>query len=83
MGSQAADPRPLSDRRLGRGRRERAAEGRREATHVDVELVLAPNEGGVGDERDLVALRRPSTRALEERSRAPGGFEIGGRSRRE
>ena len=43
---------------------------------MDVELVLGPDDGGVGDECDLVASRRPLVRAFEERSRAPSGVEI-------
>ena len=43
---------------------------------MDVELILGPDDGGVDDEGDRVALRRLPVRALEERSRAPCGVEI-------
>ena len=33
---------------------------------MDVELILDPDDGGVDDEGDRFALRRPSVRALEE-----------------
>ena len=53
-----------------------------EAAYVDVELVLSPDDGGVGDDCDLVVFRRPSVRAFEERSRAPSSVEIIRRSSR-
>jgi hypothetical protein len=82
MGNDGADRRPLADRDLPRGRRERASDARKEAAHVDVELILVPDDGRVDDEADRVALRGPSVRALEERSRAPCSVEIVRRLRR-
>ncbi len=49
---------------------------------MNVELILRPLDGGVDDESDRVALRNPSARAPEERSRAPCGVEIIRRVRR-
>ena len=43
---------------------------------MDVELVLSPDDRGVHEKRDRVALGRLTVRALEERARAPGGVEI-------
>lgn len=76
MGNHGADRRPFADRDLRRSRRERAPGGREEAAHVDVELILGPDDGGVDDERDRITCRGPSARTLEERSRAPRGVEI-------
>ena len=47
---------------------------------MDVELVLPPDDGGVDHECDLIAFRRPSVRAFEERSSAPSSVEIVRRS---
>ena len=43
---------------------------------MDVELVLSPDNCGVHEKRDRVALRLLSVRALEECARAPRGVEI-------
>ena len=49
---------------------------------MDVKLILGPDDGGVDDEADRVALRRLTIRALEERSRTPRRVEIVRRLRR-
>jgi hypothetical protein len=41
-----------------------------------MELILGPNECGVDDERDLVAIRPASAGAFERGSRSPRGVEI-------
>ncbi len=43
---------------------------------MDVELVLSPHNRGVYEQRDVVALRRLTVGAPEERARAPRGVEI-------
>jgi hypothetical protein len=68
MGSQGGDLHPFSNRDVRRGRREHALGRPFEAAYVDVKLVLGPDDGGVDNECDVVALRRPSVRALENRS---------------
>ena len=76
MGDDRPDLRPFAHRDLRRSGRERAAGVGNEAAHVDVELVLSPDDGGVHEERDRVALGRLTVRILEECARAPGGVEI-------
>ena len=49
---------------------------------MDVELVLAPDNGRIDEKRDRVALRRAPVRVLEESARAPCGVEIVRRPRR-
>ena len=49
---------------------------------MDVELVLAPDNYGVHDKRDVVALGRASIRSLQESAPAPRGVEIIRRLRR-
>ncbi len=49
---------------------------------MDMKLILGPDDGGVDDEADRVALRRLAIRALEERSRAPRRVQIVRRLRR-
>jgi hypothetical protein len=76
VGDDRPDLRPFAHRDLRRDGRERAARIRKEAGHVDVELVLSPDNCGVDEQRDRVALRRLTVLVLEERARAPRGVEI-------
>ena len=43
---------------------------------MDMELVLHPDDRRIDDQRDRIALRRLAAGAIEERARAPCGFEI-------
>jgi hypothetical protein len=52
------DQAPPIGRQPGRGVGERAARGRNEAAEMDVKLVLAADDAGIDDQRDLVARRR-------------------------
>ena len=81
-GTTGADPRPSADRDLRRGSLERATGVGKEAADVDVELVLAPDNYGVHDKGDVVALRRASVPRPQECARAPCGVEIIRRLRR-
>jgi hypothetical protein len=70
MRDDRPDLRPFAHRDFRRSGCERAAGVRKEAAHVDVELVLAPDSGRIDDKCDRVALWRLSVRTLEERARA-------------
>jgi hypothetical protein len=67
---------PFADRDPGRDCRDRSLNGRKKAAHMDVELVLGSNDGGVDDECDRVAIWRAPSGVGEKGSRAPCGVEI-------
>ena len=70
MGNDRADLRPFAHRDLGRGRRERAAGIRNKAAHVDVELVLSPDDAELT--KSAIASRsgaRPSASLRNVRAR--------------
>ena len=71
MGNHGADLHPFANRDFRRRCCAHATGGRFETAHVDMELVLGPDGGGVGDKRDLVVFPCPSVRSVEERLRPP------------
>ena len=75
-GKERANAGPIVERHPLRGLVEKTPHVRAQAADMDVELVLRPRVLGIDDQRDVVARRRISVRALEERARPPGGGEV-------
>ena len=76
MRDHGAKPFPLPDRDLGRDCRDRPLNGRKKAAHMDVELILGSNDGGVDDERNRLTIWRTPSGVGEKESRPPRGVEI-------